>query len=137
MFTLGDVARKGARVHGGREALVFEETRLTYRELDGRVNRLANALIRLGLAKGDRLAVLADNGHKWLEVYLAAAKAGLVTVPINSRLAPEEMRHILDDSETSLVLAGDGYEELASKLRGMTRTVRIWVALVARGAEVF
>ena len=52
-----------------------------------------------------------------------------MTVPINTRLAPEEMRHILDDSETSLVLAGDGYEERASKLRGTTRTVRAWVGL--------
>ena len=129
MFTLGDVARKGARIHADREAVVFEGTRLTYRELDGRVNRLANALLRLGATRGDRIAVLADNTHKYLEVYLAAAKAGIVTVPINARLAPEEMRHILDDSETSLVLAGDGYEELASKLRAMTKTVRTWVGL--------
>ncbi|HEY6221014.1 MAG TPA: long-chain-fatty-acid--CoA ligase [Candidatus Eisenbacteria bacterium] len=129
MLTLADIARKGARIHADREAIVFEGTRLTYRELDRRVNRVANALLRLGLAKGERLAVLADNTHKYLEVYLAAAKAGLVTVPINARLAPEEMRHILDDSEAALVLAGDGYEELASKLRATAKTVRTWVGL--------
>ncbi len=129
MFTLGDVARKGARIHADREAVVFEGTRLTYRELDRRVNRLANALLRLGVRKGDRVAVLADNGHRYLEVYLAAAKAGLVTVPVNSRLAPDEMRHILDDSGTSLALAGDGFEEIAAKLRATTKTVRTWAGL--------
>lgn len=129
MHTLGDIARKGARIHAGREAVVFEGTRLTYRELDLRVNRLANVLVGLGLANGERVAVLADNGHKWLEVYLAAAKAGLVTVPINSRLAPDEMRDILDDSGTALVLAGDGYEETSAKLRATARTVRTWVGL--------
>jgi long-chain acyl-CoA synthetase len=129
MFTLGDIARKGARIHAEREAVVFEGTRLTYRELDLRVNRLANALLRLGMQKGERVAALADNGHKYLEVYLAAAKAGLVTVPINSRLAPEEMRGILDDSGVALVLAGDGYEETTAKLRATTKTVRTWVGL--------
>ncbi len=129
MFTLGDIARKGARIHADHEAVCFEGTRLTYRELDLRVNRLANALLRLGMQKGERVAALADNGHKYLEVYLAAAKAGLVTVPINSRLAPEEMRSILDDSGAALVLAGDGYEATTAKLRAMTRTVRTWVGL--------
>jgi acyl-CoA synthetase (AMP-forming)/AMP-acid ligase II len=129
MLTLGDVARKGARIHASRDAVVFEETRLTYRELDLRVNRLANALLRLGLTKGERVAVLADNTHKILELYLGAAKAGLVTVPLNVRLSPEELRQILDDSETALVLAGDGYEETAARLRGAARTVRSWVGL--------
>ncbi len=129
MFTLGDIARKGARIHADREAVCFEGTRLTYRELDLRVNRLANALLRLGMQKGERIAALADNGHKYLEVYLAASKAGLVTVPINSRLAPEEMRHILDDSGTATVLAGDGFEDTAAKLRTATKTVRTWVGL--------
>ena len=129
MFTLGDVARKGARIHAEREAVVFEGTRLTYRELDRRANRLANALLRLGLARGDRVAVLADNTHKYLEVYLGAAKAGLVTVPLNARLAPEELRHIVDDSGASLVLAGDGFEETAATLRKTTKTARAWVGL--------
>jgi long-chain acyl-CoA synthetase len=129
MFTLGDVARKGARIHAEREAVVFDGTRLTYRELDRRVNRLANALLRLGARKGERVAVLAENTHKFLEVYLAAAKAGLVTVPINSRLAVEEMRHILDDSGAAFFLAGDGFEETAGKLRATAKTVRTWAGL--------
>lgn len=129
MLTLGDVARKGARIHAGREAVVCEGTRLTYRELDTRVNRLANALLRLGLRKGERVAVLAENTHKVLELYLGAAKAGLVTVPLNVRLAPEELRQILDDSEAALVLAGDGYEDTAAQLQQAAKTVRSWVGL--------
>jgi long-chain acyl-CoA synthetase len=129
MFTLGDVARKGARIHASREAVVFEDTRLSYGELDLRVNRLANALLRLGLGRGERVALLAENTHKVLELYLGAAKAGLVTVPLNVRLSLEEQRQILDDSGAALVLAGDGYEDTAARLQPAARSVRSWVGL--------
>lgn len=129
MFTLGDISRKGARIHAKREAVVFGGTRLTYHELDGRVNRLANALLRLGLAKGDRVAVLTENTHKIIEVYLGVAKAGLVTVPLNFRLSDAELQQILDDSGAIVVLAGDGYEETAARLRAGAKTVRTWIGL--------
>ena len=48
LLTLGDIPRKGLRIYGQSEAVVFEETRLTYRQLDNRVNALANAFLRLG-----------------------------------------------------------------------------------------
>ncbi len=129
MFTLGDVSRKGASIHAKREAVVFEGTRLTYGELDERVNRLANVLLRLGLARGDRVAVLTENTHKMIEVYLGVAKAGLVTVPLNFRLSDAELRQILDDSGAVVALVGDGYEEAAARLRAGANTVRAWIGL--------
>ncbi|HEX5847068.1 MAG TPA: AMP-binding protein, partial [Rhodoplanes sp.] len=59
-----------------------------------RACRLANALIGLGLKKGDRVAVLAYNCLEWLEIYAAVAKAGLVVVPVNFRLVGPEIRYI-------------------------------------------
>ncbi|MBI5444345.1 MAG: long-chain-fatty-acid--CoA ligase [Deltaproteobacteria bacterium] len=129
MFTLGDIARKGARIHARREAVVFEGARLSYRELEARVNRLANALLGLGLEPGSRVAVLAENGARYLEVYLGVAKAGLVTTPLNFRLSEGELLHILDDAEVVLALVGDGYEETAIRLREKAATVRTWVGL--------
>ena len=71
---------------------------LTYREWNVRSNRLANALLGTGLAKGDRVAVLAHNRLEWLEIYAATAKAGLVSVPVNFRLVASEIGYILADS---------------------------------------
>jgi acyl-CoA synthetase (AMP-forming)/AMP-acid ligase II len=129
MRTLGDVSRERAETHARQTALVFEETRLTYLELDGRVNRLANALLALGAAPGDRLAVLAENTHKYIEVYLAAGKSGLVVTPLNFRLSDAEIAHIIEDSGANLLLAGDGQEERALELREELGGVAHWIAL--------
>ena len=64
---------------------------LTFSQWNERSNRLANALLGLGLARGDRVALLAYNRVEWLELYVALAKAGLVAVPINFRLVAQEV----------------------------------------------
>jgi acyl-CoA synthetase (AMP-forming)/AMP-acid ligase II len=129
MSTLGEVSRKGSADHGGRTAVVFEQTRLAYWELDGRINRLANALIGLGCKRGDRVAVLAENTHKYVELYLAAGKAGLVITPLNFRLSDPEVAHIVTHSEATAVIAGDGYEDRGLRLREQLGGVRHWIAL--------
>ena len=88
------------RLSGEREALVQGERRLTYRELNRRVNRLAAWLSQAGLKKGDRCAYLAYNGIEVVELIFAAAKLGLILVPLNWRLAAKELAFILSDSGT-------------------------------------
>lgn len=129
MATLGDIARNGARTYPDAEAVVFENTRLTYREFDNRTNRLANLMAKFGTSRGNRVAILAENTHKYLEVYVGAAKAGLVTTPLNFRLSPDELAHILNESEASVVLVGEGCETTASGLLSKTKTVRTWIGL--------
>jgi acyl-CoA synthetase (AMP-forming)/AMP-acid ligase II len=72
-----------------------------------RADRLANALLGLGLAKGDRVAVLAYNCVEWCEIYAAAAKAGLVVVPINFRLVAVEAWFIIEDAECAALIVQD------------------------------
>ena len=88
------------RLSGEREALVQGERRLTYRELNRRVNRLAAWLSQAGLKTGDRCAYLAYNGVEVVELIFAAAKLGLILVPLNWRLAAKELAFILSDSGT-------------------------------------
>ena len=57
-----------------KTALIFRDTRLSYLELNRRVNRLANALLSIGVNKGDRVAVLADNCPQYVEAYFATAR---------------------------------------------------------------
>jgi acyl-CoA synthetase (AMP-forming)/AMP-acid ligase II len=129
MYTLGDISRKGARIRTHKEAVVFGDNRLTYGQLNDRVNRLANAFLSMKCEKGQRIAILSENSHKYLEVYFGAAKAGLVIVPLNFRLSPTEISQIVNDSGPTVFLAGDGYEALASSIKHECSTVNMWIAL--------
>src|ERR1700730_10044594 len=104
---LGDVLRTNAHVFPGRLGARDLERAMTFREWNARSCRLANALLGLGLAKGDRVAVLAYNCVEWLEIYAATAKAGLVAVPINFRLIGEEIRYIVENCEAAAFIVQD------------------------------
>ncbi|MCP4750381.1 MAG: long-chain-fatty-acid--CoA ligase [Proteobacteria bacterium] len=132
MYLLGDIPRNSALTFPEWEAVVFEETRLTYREFNDRINRLANALIGLGYAKGDRLTVLAENTHKYLEIYFAATKLGMSTTPLNTRLSDSELEHIVNDSEASCFLVGDGFEKRITGLKGKFGNIKDWIVLDAK-----
>ncbi|OZC83936.1 p-hydroxycinnamoyl-CoA synthetase [Rhodococcus sp. 06-412-2C] len=79
-------------------AIKFRGESRTYRELDVRVTRLANALRDLGISKGDRIAVLSDNHPAYLETLYAAGLLGAIFVPLNSRLTAVEIAYALTDS---------------------------------------
>ncbi len=129
MYTLADLPRNGAALHGTRTAVVFEDTRLTYAELNRRVNQAAHALVDLGLQPGERLAVLSDNSARYLETYLAAAKVGASVTPLNTRLSDSELGYIVTDSEAVAIVAGDGYEARAARLLAAVPAVRVGVSL--------
>src|SRR6516164_5227779 len=90
---------------------------LTFREWNERSCKLANALVGLGLEKGDRVAVLAYNCLEWMEIYAAVAKAGLVVVPINFRLIGSEAQYIVENSEAKAVVVQDGLLDSVEKIR--------------------
>lgn len=73
--------------------------RLTYRELHRRARQMANALDRLGLGRGDRVATLAWNGHRHMELYFAVSGAGHVLHTINPRLHPEQIAWIVNHAK--------------------------------------
>jgi acyl-CoA synthetase (AMP-forming)/AMP-acid ligase II len=97
--------------------LVFGDVRLNYRQLHERTNRLANAMRALGLAKGDRVAILAENSHRYVELLLAAAKAHLVATPLNFRLTERELHHMLQDSGSRALFVGAGFVPIAAALQ--------------------
>src|SRR5262245_59851509 len=104
---VGEVLRFCARILPDKIGARDLERAMTFREWNARSRRLANALLGLGLAKGDRIAVLAYNCVEWLEIYAATAKAGLVAVPINFRLVAEEIRYIVENCEAAAFIVQD------------------------------
>ncbi len=104
LLNLGQVLQAHAKVTPGRIGAADLERSLTFRQWNARACRLANALLGLGLAKGDRVAVLAYNRVEWLEIYAAVAKAGLIAVPVNFRLVAAEIRFIVENCEAQALI---------------------------------
>lgn len=98
-------------------AVVFEEQRFTYREFNGRVNRLAHALLRLGLQKGDKVASILGNCLELLELYWAAAKTGLVVVPLSPLLRGAGLTRLLNDSDAAAVITDRAFAPILSPLK--------------------
>jgi len=119
---------KRAQLKPHKVALVDGDRRLTYQQLDARINRLANALKAMGLNYGDRLAILAYNGTEYIEVIFAAAKLGLVLVPLNWRLSPAEVAFNLSDSGTETLLFDAAFEKTAFELKNRAGIHR-WICI--------
>jgi fatty-acyl-CoA synthase len=117
MAGIGLWLTKRERLSGDHEALVQGARRLNYRELNRRVNRLAAWLLKAGLREGDRCAYLAYNGIEVVELIFAAAKTGLILVPLNWRLAPKELAFILSDSGAETLFFDAEFEKTVATLR--------------------
>ena len=96
--------------------LCFEGREITYREHLGRCNRLANALLGLGLKKGDMVSVLASNCVEYYECIFGIASAGLCIVPINYRLIADEVFYIVDNSDSKALIFGPEYNSVVEEL---------------------
>ncbi len=93
------------------------ERSMTFAQWNERACRLANALLGLGLAKGDRVAILAYNCVEWCEIFAATAKAGLVALPINFRLMGKEVQFIVDNAEASAFIVQDELVGVVEEIR--------------------
>ena len=103
---VGDMLTRNARVHGHKLGLVFEDTRLTWLQVNERCCRIANALRAQGVKRGDRVGIYARNSHQWVEASFALSKLGAVVVTVNNRLAPSEVAYILNNAgATGLIVA--------------------------------
>ena len=96
-LAVGNIARVAAVRYGDREAIYCSSTdrRFSFRQVNRRSNGLANGLMSLGLKKGDVAAFLCTNRAEIVEIYFALAKAGIIGIPLNYRLAPAEMIELM------------------------------------------
>ncbi|WP_124727294.1 class I adenylate-forming enzyme family protein [Staphylospora marina] len=111
MSTIGELLRQRTFLSPDVEAVVSPEDRLTYREYNAKVNRLAHYLLERGTQRGDRIAFLCQNHHLFPVIYLAAAKVGAIAVPLNTRLKPEEIRWMLEDCTPRIVFHDEEFTD--------------------------
>src|SRR5271166_6986815 len=101
---IGDIATNNARRFPNKRALVEGDRIYRWTQVDERARRLADVLLGRGLSPGDRVLVVARNCLEWPEISFGLAKAGLIAVPVNIRLAPDEVADVRDDSGARAVI---------------------------------
>jgi acyl-CoA synthetase (AMP-forming)/AMP-acid ligase II len=132
---LGELVARNARRFPDREAVVYGNTRLTYRQFNARINRLAHALMDMGVKKGEKVAILLYNCNQYLEAYLALAKMGAIAVPLNFRLHPEELNYIVNNSDAVTFILG---ETFVGTIRGIQKDlpkVRQYISVTEKPVE--
>ncbi len=112
---MGDLIRRTAGRVPDKIAFIYDEQTITYREFNRRVNRLANAFLKMSLQKGDRVAVILHNSIEFYEVYLALAKIGGVIAPINSLYKERELKHALEYIKPRFLVFAAEFEPLLKK----------------------
>ena len=117
LLNFGQMLSVHARVTPGRIGARDLDRALTFTQWNERACRLANALLGLGLAKGERVAVLAYNCVEWCEIFAATAKAGLVALPINFRLTGKEVQFIVNNAEASALIVQDELVSVVEEIR--------------------
>ena len=121
------IIRKWAVETPEKAAMVFEGSITTWRQLDERSNRIANALAAAGVAKADRVVFIDKNGPAYFEVAFGVAKLNAVLVAANWRLAPPEMIYTINDAQAKVVVVGPDFipliEQIASELSTVTKIV--------------
>lgn len=128
-YTFYDVICRNAGIYSDKEAIVFNNIRLSYREYKEKCDQLAAGLYREGVLKGDRIAVIDQNSEKFLILYGAAAKIGAIIVAVNWRIQQAEMEYIFHDSEPKLVFVGSDYQKMIIDAAEKFSSVKKYYAL--------
>ena len=115
---LADAVRSHADTRPNKPALVFGERVTRYSELNSRANRIANALVAAGLPPQTRIAILAANCDRFFEIWQGASRANMVLTPINFRLAPAQIRYVLDDAKARLLFVGEEFADVVLNIEG-------------------
>ena len=124
----GRFVTRNARYWPERPAILFHDQVTTFRQLDERSSRLANALLALGAKKGDRIAIQSWNRPELIELECALYKAGLVKVALNARLSPAEVVETLTNADPVVMIAGPGHAQSVAGLVPRLPRVKHYVA---------
>jgi len=132
---LGELVACNARKFPDREAVIYGDTRLTYREFNARINRLAHALMDMGIRKGEKVAILLFNCNQYLEAYFALAKIGAIAVPLNFRLHPEELAYITTNADAVAFILGETFVDTIRGIQKDLPQVRQYISVTEKPVE--
>ncbi|MFX1573396.1 MAG: AMP-binding protein [Promethearchaeota archaeon] len=114
-LNIGEIVRVNAHKYPNKLALKDAKRQLTFKQLDERTNKLANGILKSGINKGDKVAILSNNSIEFMELYVAAAKGGFITVPISFRLHPDDVFYIIKNSDAKILIVESRFREFTEK----------------------
>lgn len=133
--TLGDVFRHWAKVQPNKIALKsLNGKSRTFFELNANINKITNRLLNLGIKRGDRVAILSRNSLEYIETY-GLSKAGIVVVPLNWRLPPEELVRLIEHSESVALLVEDYFSTTGDEIKSKASGVQHWITIGKEKAD--
>jgi acyl-CoA synthetase (AMP-forming)/AMP-acid ligase II len=117
-----------AKTHPDKAAYIMAASgeTVTFKQLDERSNQIAHALRNAGLKPGDTIALFAENSPRYFEICWAAQRSGLYFVCVSSRLTAPEVKYIIEDSSSSLLIAGASKSEIARQVKQLTSLDQCW-----------
>jgi long-chain acyl-CoA synthetase len=115
-FTVYDMFKRNARVYRDKIAIVSEDQQMSFGELFDQINKVVGSLTAQGIRKGDRIAVLSKNRDELFLLMGAIAAVGAIMVPINFRLAANEIGHVLNNTESVMLFFEPDFEQIVSGL---------------------
>jgi fatty-acyl-CoA synthase len=134
---VGDWVRKWSQIKPGKRAIIEDGREFSYQRLNERCNQVGNFLLEKGVAKGDRIAILAYNSHEFVEIYLAAAKTGAIFVPLNWRMARDEILEILNDCSPRFFFFFEDFADDIRVIKDSTETIKFFITIGTEEASWF
>ena len=128
-FTVYDLLLRGASLHRDAPALIQGAQQWSFRQLLERADRLAAGLAGLGLAKGDRVCILAQNDVGYVDLYGACARQGLIAYPINWRLTAQEVERVLERAAPVMMVADASTLPVVGEWQRTKRAIAHWYQL--------
>ena len=108
-MTLGNLLHGVSKRHADKTAIIFDDRRITYGQLNRRVDEVARAFTARGIGKGDKVSVWLYNCPEWIFIQLALGRIGAVLVPINTRFKVQELEYMLKQSDSCLLVTADRF----------------------------
>ena len=117
-MNIGSIFTRHAKYRPDHTALIFQNHRITYGQHNESINRLANAMLQMGIQKGTKVATILPNCIELLEIYWAAAKIGAVVVPMSTLLLANALRSLLNDSDAKLIISNTAFADILNQIKG-------------------
>jgi long-chain acyl-CoA synthetase len=127
--TWADIIYRNTLLYPDQEAFVYGDTRITFSEFNTRINKLINALHKMGVKKGDVLGILSWSCLQLVEVYGTSMKGGFIASPFNPRLRADELEYIINYSEANTLFVGPELLEVANSLKQRLPKVKNYISL--------
>ncbi len=134
--TLGDISRRAAAKFNDKAALVFRDKTLSFADLERKACSFANLMTRLGVKKGDRVAINSYNSHHYPICLLGLAKIGAIQVPINFMLNAEEVDYVVTHSGAKIFIVEDSLLPVIQSNNNLFKSIQSWGLIPLAGSDI-